>query len=329
MTHCAMPRRYAGGDDRSSGLFVYTAKEVCVQARASRLAFLGDVLAVCWRLCEAVYFFVINLLCGIPISDFLAKTIGLGPIVCLRPSWNIVFGATIKVLATAARNITRDVRIIRIFSNHSVPSFLLPSSVHRSSNKAPSGEWFSISKHRQSTELDPHDRYILFFHGGAFCLCNTGTHRDMVCRLARATGAHVFAANYRKPPEFPFPAALDDCLEAYRWLLDRVDASRIIFAGDSAGGNLAVTTILACEARGLPTPAGAILLSPWLDLRDPAVAAAGSGVGGSSWARHAAVDYLPADLTEFAQGEGRGPSQEAAVARWGGVTRREATPHVA
>ena len=74
--------------------------------------------------------------------------------------------------------------------------------------------------------------------------------------------------DYRRAPESPFPLPVVDRLEAYRWLLKAVHPSRILLAGDSAGGALVVSTLLAATECALPRPAGAILLSPWVDLQD-------------------------------------------------------------
>ena len=187
----------------------------------------------------------------------------------LRPSWNIVFSIVIKFLRTVAYTIIRDVKFIRILTDHELPKFLLSSTVKCHKSDDHPGEWFTPSN--ESSESNSLvRRYILYFHGGAFCLCGPETHRDLISRLVQATGAHVFAVKYRRPPENPFPAALEDGLAAYAMLLRKVDASRIIFAGDSAGGNLAVTTILACASRQLPPPAGthqSVPNSPFLHFR--------------------------------------------------------------
>ena len=108
---------------------------------------------------------------------------------------------------------------------------------------------------------------IVYLHGGGYCLCSVNTHRDHVARLARATGARALLIEYRLAPEHPFPAAVDDAVAAYRWLLRQGDAPhRIVIGGDSAGGGLTAATLLALRDAGDPLPAGAFLISPWLDL---------------------------------------------------------------
>lgn len=108
---------------------------------------------------------------------------------------------------------------------------------------------------------------IYYLHGGGYVFGAMDTYRDILGRLTRLTGARALWLDYRLAPECPFPAAVDDALAGYRWLLAQgVNPHDIIFAGDSAGGGLALATLLAARDAGLPLPAGATLLSPWTDL---------------------------------------------------------------
>ena len=108
---------------------------------------------------------------------------------------------------------------------------------------------------------------ILYLHGGGYCICSVNTHRDLLARLARATGTRALLIEYRLAPEHPFPAGLDDAFAAYRWLTARgVSPSDIVIGGDSAGGGLTAATLLALRDAGDPLPAGAFCISPWLDL---------------------------------------------------------------
>lgn len=108
---------------------------------------------------------------------------------------------------------------------------------------------------------------ILYLHGGAYIAGSPRTHRPLTAELARATGARVLALDYRQAPEHAFPAWIDDALAAYQHLLKIGENSRhIVLAGDSAGGNLVLVTLLRLRELGLPMPAGAICLSPWTDL---------------------------------------------------------------
>ena len=110
-------------------------------------------------------------------------------------------------------------------------------------------------------------RTVLYLHGGGYVSCSPSTHRPITAALARLTPARVFAPVYRRAPECPYPAALDDAEEAYRWLINSGVSHRdIAFAGDSAGGGLALALLLRARDRGLPLPACAVLFSPWTDM---------------------------------------------------------------
>jgi monoterpene epsilon-lactone hydrolase len=111
------------------------------------------------------------------------------------------------------------------------------------------------------------DRVVLYLHGGAYMMGSVNTHRELMARIARAGACRVLAIDYRLAPEHPFPAALDDALAAYHWLLAQdMPPTQLMIAGDSAGGGLALSTLLALRDANAPLPAGAILLSPWTDL---------------------------------------------------------------
>ncbi|WP_285726788.1 alpha/beta hydrolase [Psychromicrobium xiongbiense] len=107
---------------------------------------------------------------------------------------------------------------------------------------------------------------ILYFHGGSFSLGSPETAMALTGHLVERTNIRALSLDYRLAPENPFPAGLDDCLAAYRSLLDDgIDAGSVVFAGDSAGGGLAITTTLAARDAGLPMPAGIVAFSPGLD----------------------------------------------------------------
>jgi len=111
------------------------------------------------------------------------------------------------------------------------------------------------------------ERIILFCHGGGFQIGSIGSHFSLVRRLAEAAQARVLMFEYRLAPEHRCPAAVEDAVEAYRWLLDQgIPPSRIALSGDSAGGALAVGIAVAARDNGLPIPACMALISPWLDL---------------------------------------------------------------
>jgi monoterpene epsilon-lactone hydrolase len=111
------------------------------------------------------------------------------------------------------------------------------------------------------------ERVIYYLHGGGYVIGSINTHREMVSRLSRAAGARVLILDYRLAPENPFPAAVDDSVAAYRWLLsDGVDPARLVIAGESAGGGLTVATLVALRDASEPLPRAGICLSPWVDL---------------------------------------------------------------
>jgi acetyl esterase/lipase len=116
-------------------------------------------------------------------------------------------------------------------------------------------------------------RAILYLHGGGYVIGSILSHRHLASELGRAAGTRVLALDYRLAPEAPFPAAVDDALAGYRFLLKSgFSPASIAIAGDSAGGGLTVATLLAARAAGLPQPACGFCISPWIDLE---------GTGGS------------------------------------------------
>jgi acetyl esterase/lipase len=112
------------------------------------------------------------------------------------------------------------------------------------------------------------DSVILYLHGGAYSLGSPRSHRPLTADLAEASSARVLAVEYRLAPEHTCPAPIEDVVAVWRALLEQVPASRVVFAGDSAGGGLALAAMFAVRDAGLPLPAGAVLLSPWTDLGD-------------------------------------------------------------
>jgi epsilon-lactone hydrolase len=111
------------------------------------------------------------------------------------------------------------------------------------------------------------NRAVLYLHGGGYLMGSIRSHRDLMGRISRAAQARVLGLNYRLAPEHPFPAAVDDALAGYRFLLVQGFApSRIVVAGDSAGGALTLATLIAARDAGVALPAAAVCMSPWVDL---------------------------------------------------------------
>lgn len=110
-------------------------------------------------------------------------------------------------------------------------------------------------------------RVVLFLHGGGYVIGSLDSHRHLVVEVGRAARARTLAVDYRLAPEHPFPAAVDDSLDAYRFLLaDGVLPANITITGDSAGGGLVVAAMLAIRDAGLPQPACGWAISPWVDM---------------------------------------------------------------
>ncbi len=149
--------------------------------------------------------------------------------------------------------------LVETYVGHPVP---LPEGTHVESVDVDGIPAFWIAPPDADAE-----RVILFLHGGAYLLGSLLSHRDLVARLSRAAGTRSLLLEYRLAPEHVFPAAVDDVLTAYRWLLAQgTRPEHIVLAGDSAGGNLALALLQMLRDRDIPMPAGAVLLSPWTDL---------------------------------------------------------------
>jgi epsilon-lactone hydrolase len=121
-------------------------------------------------------------------------------------------------------------------------------------------DWLTLPTSRPS-------HAILYIHGGAYLFCSSRDYRDLASRIARASSARALVLDYRLAPEHPFPAALDDSVAASHFLLAQgLEPSHIALVGDSAGACLALNTVTAARAAGLPTPAAVACISPWVDL---------------------------------------------------------------
>lgn len=110
-------------------------------------------------------------------------------------------------------------------------------------------------------------RTLLYVHGGGYVMGSIATHRALVTRLSAASGARCLSLDYRLAPEHPFPAAVDDAVTAYRWLLNQgSESDRIAIGGDSAGGGLTIAALVALKEAGVTLPCAGVTLSPWVDL---------------------------------------------------------------
>lgn len=111
------------------------------------------------------------------------------------------------------------------------------------------------------------DRTIVYLHGGGYVMGSVASHRGAAARIAAAAEAKAFSVEYPLAPEHPYPAALDAVLSVWQALLDAgVDSNKVLFAGDSAGGGLAIAAAMRARDEGRPLPGALVLISPWVDL---------------------------------------------------------------
>jgi monoterpene epsilon-lactone hydrolase len=175
----------------------------------------------------------------------------------------------------------------------------------------PRGEWVAAAG---VSATEP--RTLFYIHGGGFTAGSAAAYRGLSSHLSAATGCRVLAVDYRWAPEEPFPAALDDCVAGYRWLVDAGGARprNVVLAGDSAGGNLVAAMLLALKEGGDALPAAGVCISPIFDLaltgdsvttraaRDPLILASSlqacsTAYRGNADPRHPLMSPLYGDLS--------------------------------
>ena len=181
-----------------------------------------------------------------------------------RPAWSITLEATIA----AYRGAWSTMPALGIVRWRNVGEALTPLAFdgldarvvrHEGASGTVLGAWLDPP--------DASDAVLLYFHGGGYCFASLRTHGPMIGALARATRARTFAFEYRLAPEHPAPAAGEDALAAYRYLLaEGIPPNRIVFAGDSAGGTMVLNALVALRDAREPLPAGAVAIAPWVDL---------------------------------------------------------------
>ncbi len=181
----------------------------------------------------------------------------------MRPGWSL----QVEILAEHMRAFQRRISPLDPLRQRAAwDALTAPSAVARQVRREPveiagvPGAWFTPRKGAE-------DRVVIYLHGGAYIYGSIDTHEELIGRVALAARARVLALTYRLAPEHPFPAAIEDVVAAYRALLAQgIAPGRVLFAGDSSGGNLSVTTLLALREAGVPLPAGAALICPWVDV---------------------------------------------------------------
>ncbi|MFL5352793.1 alpha/beta hydrolase [Archangium sp.] len=196
----------------------------------------------------------------------------------LRPGWSFKYEATVAFMKATNE---RVVHLPAPEQRAEMELLSMPSRALKRVQREPvaaggvPAEWF-IPREGASDDV------VLYLHGGSYVFGSTRTHGDLIARLALGTGAKVLGLNYRLAPEHPFPAPVEDTVAAYRWLLSTgVKPERVVFAGDSAGGGLALAALVALRNERTPLPAGAAVIAPWVDLE----------CGGESVEVNAAYDW--------------------------------------
>ncbi len=203
------------------------------------------------------------------------RLFGLGVSLMIRRR---VWGATPEAVARRARRVMGTPPAFQRLRSFGV-------RVTRTQPPEPAGEWVVAPAAGSRT--------ILYLHGGGYVCCSPRTHRPIIAALARGTPAQVFAPDYRLAPEHPHPAALDDAVQAYEWLLARgIPAHQIAVAGDSAGGGMTLALLMRLRDKGTALPACAVFFSPWTDL---------AGTGASLQANNGkCAMFRPENIAAFA-----------------------------
>lgn len=200
----------------------------------------------------------------------------------MKASWPIEFEAWSRLLHHYAKRSTVLPLAVQRAALAAMPKRALPPDVHE--ERIVAGTVPARIFRLQGAS----ERWIYYLHGGGYSIGSVDTHRDLIIRLARAASANAFAIDYRLAPEHTFPAAVDDAVTAWHWLLGRVPSSNIVLAGESAGGGLTMATAIRLRDAGEPLPAGLVTISPWVDLT----------LSGASIDANARFDYLARPVLE-------------------------------
>ncbi|CAJ1386156.1 unnamed protein product [Effrenium voratum] len=197
------------------------------------------------------------------------------------PEWSCSYYVGLQVMKSLASHVPRNnLYAVQVLTDAPMPTPILPPglAVREVCEGNVRGEWTEPTKLQTAKTL-------VYFHGGAFVLCRARTERMIVGNLVKALGGcRAFNVDYPKPPLAPYPAALDNALEVWEWLLAQdVRPKDVVLAGDSAGGNLALALLLRLQATGAEMPAGAVLLSPWVEMLP---------FSSKSWKENHKYDYI-------------------------------------
>jgi epsilon-lactone hydrolase len=184
----------------------------------------------------------------------------------LRPSWSLDFETVAELSRTAAR----QAHWVPVAVPRKITDSMLARSNPVSLVRETQAEWVDargVPARWFRPQILKNKAILLYLHGGGYAFCSSDTHRLLISRICKEVGCAALAVEYRLAPEYRFPAQLEDVLDVYQYLLKQgVDPKQIVIAGDSAGGGLTLSTLLALRERGWEQPAAAIGLSPWADL---------------------------------------------------------------
>ena len=180
------------------------------------------------------------------------------------PSWQIALSERLTQLvrprAIGHASTLDDIRRQYDYMSERYGALPRDAVVERAQLGQVKGEWIRVE------ETQP-QRLLFYLHGGGYIAGSPETHRPLVARLCKSSAAAALSVAYRLGPEFPFPAALRDAVDAYRFLVGKgFPAKSIVLAGDGSGGGLAFATLLAIRNANLPMPAACLAMSPWVDL---------------------------------------------------------------
>jgi epsilon-lactone hydrolase len=183
-----------------------------------------------------------------------------------RPTWDVSFETLAELFHESSRRVIRLPLEAQRRSTAAIVLALPQSPLYKETTfeRVEAGGVAAEWVRREDATDGP---VVLYFHGGGYGLGSVETHRDLVARICKASHANALSLAYRLAPEHRFPAQLHDATNAYRWLLEQgISPKRIVMAGDSAGGALVLSCLVKLRDSGVPLPAVAVCMSPWVDL---------------------------------------------------------------
>lgn len=200
-----------------------------------------------------------------------------------KKSWTISFYTIIKFLKLGTKIILPNPYIFKSITDIDYAKILIsiPSNIECHKVKFTHSNFDAEFIYQKTiTNYKNHHTYIIYIHGGAFCMGKTSDVKNFLSVVAEKTNSVIYSINYRKAPEYKYPIPLDDCLDAYFYLDEKIfnfnyENKQIIIMGDSAGGNLAISLVarlielnMKNQSKSILIPSKCILLSPWVNLTD-------------------------------------------------------------